>query len=295
MAKQIDLEEITVEKARHKYPHGYVLNNELIYFDDIRQIQFPIEAVRTQCFFFAVCTQGSASYIIDTQRQNIVPGDFIIITENQVISETSLSDDCQGIAFLISAEFFYHILSGIQNLSYLFVFSRFHPVFKVDRQMLSELLTYGAYLKSKISDYMHPYRRELVATLFKALIYDMGSIMYRYQQEETGKLTRGEIIFSDFIAAVQKHFKEERRVSWYAEKLCITSKYLSEVVKSISKRKPSEWIDSYVILELRVLLRNSNLTIKEISERLHFANQSFMGKYFRERVGVSPSAFRKGE
>jgi AraC-like DNA-binding protein len=68
---------------------------------------------------------------------------------------------------------------------------------------------------------------------------------------------------------------------------------MSEVVKLISKRTPNDWIDHYVVLELRVLLKNSTKTIKEITEELHFPNQSFLGKYFKEHVGVSPSEYRK--
>ena len=87
---------------------------------------------------------------------------------------------------------------------------------------------------------------------------------------------------------------KERRVGWYASQLEITAKYLSEVVKNVSKRTPNEWIDSYVVLELRVLLKNSPKSIKEITEELNFPNQSFLGKYFKEHVGVSPSEYRKG-
>ena len=61
----------------------------------------------------------------------------------------------------------------------------------------------------------------------------------------------------------------------------------------ISKRTPNEWIDSYVTLEMRTMLKNSSKSIKEIAKELNFPNQSFMGKYFKEHVGMSPSEFRR--
>jgi AraC-like DNA-binding protein len=61
----------------------------------------------------------------------------------------------------------------------------------------------------------------------------------------------------------------------------------------VSKRTPNEWIDNYVILEVRVLLRNTTMSIKEIAQQLNFPNQSFLGKFFKERVGMSPSDYRK--
>ena len=82
-------------------------------------------------------------------------------------------------------------------------------------------------------------------------------------------------------------------MGWYASQLNISPKYLSEVVKQVSKRTPNDWIDHYVVLELRVLLKNSTKNIKEITEELHFPNQSFLGKYFKEHVGMSPSEYRR--
>ena len=92
---------------------------------------------------------------------------------------------------------------------------------------------------------------------------------------------------------VETNFRRERRVGWYAEQLGITPKYLSETVKNVSRRTPNEWIDRYVTLEIRVLLKTSTKSIREIAEELHFPNQSFLGKFFREHVGVSPSSYRK--
>ena len=89
------------------------------------------------------------------------------------------------------------------------------------------------------------------------------------------------------------NFRSERRVSWYSEQLCISPKYLSETVKNVSKRTPNEWIDAYVTMELRMLLRNTQRSIKEIAQSLNFSNQSFLGKYFKEHVGMSPSEYRR--
>jgi len=92
---------------------------------------------------------------------------------------------------------------------------------------------------------------------------------------------------------VKDNYRKERRVSWYGEQLCITPKYLSETVKQVSHRTPNEWIDHYVTLEIRVLLKNTTMNIKEIAEELSFPNQSFLGKYFKEHVGMSPSKYRR--
>jgi YesN/AraC family two-component response regulator len=100
-------------------------------------------------------------------------------------------------------------------------------------------------------------------------------------------------MFTRFIKLVEEHCRTERRVSWYAGQLGITPKYLSETIKAVSRRTPNEWIDNYVILELRVMLKNTTKNIKQITEEMNFPNQSFLGKYFKEHVGMSPSEFRR--
>jgi YesN/AraC family two-component response regulator len=104
---------------------------------------------------------------------------------------------------------------------------------------------------------------------------------------------RADAVFTKFIKLVEENCKHERRVSWYAKQICITPKYLSELVKNVSKRTPNEWIDNYVALELRLILKNSTKSIKEITKEMNFPNQSFLGKYFKEHVGISPSKYRR--
>ena len=99
--------------------------------------------------------------------------------------------------------------------------------------------------------------------------------------------------FRQFMRLVTEHCKQERSVSFYAGEMCLSSKHLSAVVKRISGRTAGEWIDSLVILEAKVMLKSSEASIQEIAEELHFANQSFFGKYFKQHAGMSPKAYRK--
>jgi AraC-like DNA-binding protein len=125
------------------------------------------------------------------------------------------------------------------------------------------------------------------------MFYDMSGVTYRVEQSSSKGQSRADVIFAEFIQQLEQNYRTERRVSWYAQQMGITPKYLSEIIKQISKRTPNEWIDSYVVLEIRVLLKNSTKSIKEITEELNFPNQSFLGKYFKEHVGMSPSEYRK--
>ena len=89
-----------------------------------------------------------------------------------------------------------------------------------------------------------------------------------------------------------EHYKEQRAVGFYARELCITPKYLTTVIKRVSGRSASEWIDSYVILEAKTLLKYSDMSIQEIAYYLNFPNQSFFGSYFKRNAGLSPSRYK---
>jgi YesN/AraC family two-component response regulator len=168
-----------------------------------------------------------------------------------------------------------------------------NPVVALTPREQQVYTTYFMAIREKMADTDHHYRIQLVKSLLLAMFYDMSNVIWRVQQSGTKPLSRADTIFAGFIQLLEQNFRTERRVSWYARQLNITPKYMSEVVKQISQRTSNEWIDSYVILEIRVLLKNTTKSIKEITEELHFPNQSFLGKYFKERMGVNPSEYRR--
>ena len=153
-------------------------------------------------------------------------------------------------------------------------------------KIIKERLVFGDY----------NYRKEVVRLLLVAMIYDIGTAIMRVMEKE-GKepvnSSKAKRCFVQFIQLVEQNFRSERRVSWYANQMGLTPKYLSEIISSTSKRTPNDWIDKYVTTEIRNQLSNTNKKISEIAEDLNFPSQSFLGKYFRENVGMSPSEYRK--
>lgn len=105
--------------------------------------------------------------------------------------------------------------------------------------------------------------------------------------------SRGELLFMKFRKLVSIHFLQHRDVGFYASVLCVSPKYLSSSVKTISGRTAREWISDTVIAEMKYQLTNTTLTIKEIAYKLNFSNISFFGKYFKAQTGMSPTFFRR--
>jgi len=274
---------------------GSHIGDEILLLDNITDIPMPTEPRRMESLLVALCTEGEAEFTIDTMPRTVRRNDIIIVSAGQVVDGLRISPDCEGKSIIVDYAFFNEVIKNVHDLSSLFLFARNHPVYALDEATVQTIGRYYDLLREKVVDETHLYRRQVVQSLFSTMIIDLSNTMSRIQDLGDAKRTRGEQIFTDFIRLVEQNFRGERRVEWYAHTMCISSKYLSEIVKGISLRTPSDWIESYVTLELRVLLRNTTFSIKEIAQRLAFPNQSFLGKYFKERVGMSPSEYRKSK
>ncbi|WP_455586396.1 helix-turn-helix domain-containing protein [Bacteroides sp.] len=137
------------------------------------------------------------------------------------------------------------------------------------------------------------FRREIIQHLLAALLYNIRYIQKRYQKTVTEQPSHQEEIFRRFIALVNEHSKSERTVGFYADKLCLTPRYLNTVIRQTSRQTVMEWINQAVILEAQVLLKHSDLLVYQIADELHFPNPSFFCKFFKKRTGMTPQEYQK--
>jgi len=269
------------------------IDQDIALADCISEIPVPRDARRMNFILIVLCTRGSLQYTLDTRQIEVSPGDMLIVSEHHVVNNYEASPDVEGLAILMSVKFFHEIINNVSDLSAVFLHARTRPVMRISGKDMAVFRRYFYAVKSRIADKQNHFRKVLVRTLLLAMFYDLSNVIYQYQQTGEQPLKRADIIFTRFIKMVEHNCRSERRVGWYAMQLGITPKYLSETVKSVSQCTPNEWIDKYVVAELRVMLRNTTKSIKQIAFELNFPNQSFLGKYFKDHVGMSPSEYRK--
>lgn len=286
------MRDIFLEEAKN-WGNADALSNCLALTDQISDAHTTQEPTRLNFILMALCLKGQAKYNIDTKEQTVKAGDLLFVSERHIVDNYSASADYECLCIMVSTEFYHGFVQSVQNVSSLLLFSMNNPVVALTPSEVQVFSNYFHTIREKITNTGHHYRENLVKALLLAMFYDMSNVIYRVEQQGKKPQMRADALFSQFIRLLEQNFRSIRRVSWYAEQLFITPKYLSEVVKQTSKRTPNEWIDSYVILEARVLLKTTTMSIKEIADELHFPSQSFLGKYFKEHVGVSPSEFRK--
>ncbi len=145
--------------------------------------------------------------------------------------------------------------------------------------------------KLKIPNDM-PYRNDIIRNSFIEILYDLMLSNNNRDHIEPSKRDSKLELTTNFLNLLSENFKTERQVIFYASKLYITPRHLSQVVKAVTGKTAGELIDDIVIGEAKILLANHLHNISGVAEALNFSNSSFFGKYFKKNAGISPSVYR---
>ena len=290
--ENVELKESSIADVLRYGPVSHV-DDDLLLIEDLSQVPKASVPRRNHDIIIGLCLVGESNYTLNTEEHIVRPDDALIIPNGQVIDSCVRKPGTSGVGIMMSPDFFQEVVGDMREISSLILFSRNHPVFRLSARERVSIMNYFRLIKEKVDDDALLFRKDVVRHLVAAMICEIGNAIDRIQHSSEPAVTRADAIFTDFIRLVEQNYKQERRVSWYGEQLCITPKYLSEMVKQVSRRTPNEWIDTYVTTELRVQLRSTTKSIKEIARDMNFPNQSFLGKYFKEHVGISPVAYRK--
>ena len=260
----------------------------------------PIRLVGNGMVF---CVKGSVHMSVNLNEYDVKEGCLVVLTDQDIVKVEKGSDD------------------DIKNLHWVVIAmsQNFLTNFRVDfRKILSEgvalIETPVLHLDQNIRGYFEDYLK-LIGKLanselpmykdaVRSLISSMVSIaagqwiadINRLRDEKVVKLnSRSEhktLTFRQFIKLVSENYTQQRQVVFYADQLCMSPKYLSKLVKDVSGKSAPEWIDSYVLLEAKHLLKYSDMPIKEIVFRLNFSNQTVFYKYFKAHTGMTPTDYR---
>lgn len=291
-----DITPVTMEKlvSQYRLPH---IAQEVVLMDTLKQLPEIAEARRMSlCMFMGVCTDGVASVVVNEKKRIVSHNNVMLITNESVVDSINFSPDFDGMGFFISYRMLQEILRDIPNMSGLFLLTHNHPMFEVNAGELDTIEVYLSLMRRVIESPSHRYRLDVARHLILTMIFDMRNAFERVARpaQVEDKQSRAERIFVQYIQLVERHFREQRQVQWYAGQMELSPKYLCETISSVSRRSPNEWIDKFVTTEIKNLLRHTNKRISEIAADMNFPTQSFFGKYFKDNVGVSPSDYRNG-
>ena len=172
-----------------------------------------------------------------------------------------------------------------------------NPIFHINEISIDFFNTYFHLLTLQLQDRLSDYRRQILRLIAKGAMMELLNYMDKIAVTASlgtphHAISQGDYIFHEFMHLLQEH-PHEREVQWYAQRLEITPKYLSEVCKSKSGKSASEWITEVTISELKHYLQNTTIPIREIAKIMAFPNASFFSQYTKKHLYMTPNQFRK--
>ncbi len=250
---------------------------------------------RINAFIIGVGTEGESTGLVNLQEFRIKKNTMFIFAPNSILQAQSVEGlKVHNIA--VTPDFMKRINIDTKHLLPLILQFFAFPCLEISPEESQALRNFIALIEQESLNRESEFSAEILGGLIAGTIYKVGEILQHYLSEhpelENPTHNRAKEYFTQFTQLLSEHYKRERSVGFYAKQLCITPKYLTTLIKRVSGKSVSEWIDNFVILEAKTQLKYSNMSVQEIAYYLNFPNQSFFGSYFKRNTGMSPSQYK---
>lgn len=250
---------------------------------------------RLNALIIGVGTEGETSLTSNLQEFRLKKDSLFIFSPKHILQVQS-NNRFKAHLIVIAPDFLKRINIDTKRMMPLFLQFGSLPCMELTHAESQSLRSFISMVEQELKGSETDFSSEIIGGLIAATIYKVGDFLTHYLTEhpevDSPIHNRAEEYFRQFTELLGEHYKHERSVGFYARQLCITPKYLTTLIKRISGKSVSEWIDNYVILEAKTLLKYSNMSVQEIAYYLNFPNQSFFGSYFKRNAGMSPSQYK---
>ena len=249
---------------------------------------------RSDFFSVALLLNGHVNIKLNLKEQKISKNSMIFLVPNTLKQFLQASDDAKVYKVIFTTKFLLQIGIEAKEIEMIDFNARTaEGSINLTDKETGTLKKIIEDLKEK-SDLIHehPYGEDIVKYTFRIFLSEMAGIAVKHNISSSHKISRKQDLVMQFGTLVNSHFKENRSVKFYADHLAITPKYLTEIVHEVTGESASALIDEKVMYEAKVLLNNPRLSIAQIADTLHFSDQSFLGKFFKRHLGLSPSQYR---
>lgn len=280
----------------------YLIENGLVNYSDgdmvlLSSVGSPhIEnTVRLEMVTIVYIETGMIQCDINGKTIKAYAGNLAVCPPNSFIDNSSSSSDYKGTVIGLSYKAMQRSLLMSKDVWNILAYIFKNPIIQLSKESCTLIEKYSNLIKYKL-EYPHGfYHKEIMQSLFHCIFYEIAAtIAPQLEPKNKDSATRqGDLLFRRFIEMLSNYEITDRSVKAYAEKLCVTPKYLSTVCKSVSGKTALEWIHDFLADAITYKLKYNDASIKEIADSLGFPNISFFGKFVKARFGVSPKEYRQ--
>lgn len=285
------ISELDKRKAREKNIIIEYSDDDIVIMDSIKHLKagkmtrFPVNII-------LICTNGIGQIEINGDKFELRKNDILIMPPNTFADNAMSSDDFECRIMILTNKIIHSFLRPYVNIWNQVLYSNKSKVHTIKSNDASASVKFYELINILKHLENNKYKNLIMQSLIKGTILAICGALDKSSSDKEGCYTQGDIIFRRFLDLLDSTKTKRQTVEYYANKLFITPKYLSVVCKNSSGKTAMQWIHEYVNEDIRYYLKQTDLSIKEITDILGFPNASFFGRYVREHFGVSPKVFR---
>lgn len=271
-----------------------VYSDERIAFVENLQNQEFGEAMKLEHFLMMVCLRGQATVNIEGRTYDMRAYDALICHPNIILGKSVASMDFDFRCICLSKEYLKQLtMIPSENTWDVMMFLEKSPVLSLTPDEVKDFCLYYDLMRSRLTGTARRHSKELVDALLTAFLIELHDVLDRFADFRPQPYSAGSNVFRNFLSLLSSSYPKSRSVAYYADKLCLTPKYLSTVCKEVSGETASELINRYVVKDIDFLLKQRGRSVKEICNELEFPNLSFFGRYVKKHLGLSPKQYRE--
>lgn len=256
---------------------------------------FEEHSCRTEGGAILFCRRGSATVTVDQLRDRITRDTLLLLLPGSILHLNERTDDFRVRFCAFSLELFSEAAYRLDP-SFFHILHE-HAIIRLPDRIIEGVRNWFQMASYTYRDRGNIFRNTIIRNRLQNVLLEAFDKTQRFAPDvhsQTGT-TRQADLFQRFVALVHEHCTEQREVAFYADRLCISTRYLSTIIRSVAHSTAKEFIDRSVVLEIKMLLESTELSVQEIAYRLHFPDQSYLGRFFKKHTGVSPTEFRNAK
>lgn len=275
-------------------PADHRIGDDILLIDNSHTMRAELssdnEPFRIDMTMAIIYERGSADLKINMRDYHIEAPAVLLVLNDQIYQSAGHSEDLRSKVILMSRSFSDSLFTNSGEILPLKSSIMKNPVMKIE----NEENVFGQFfqlLQNIAASPRQEFKIESARHLTLSMFYGYSHLKHEVNEVKSTN-SRQEEIFTKFTELLERHHKKEREIAFYADKMCMTSKHLSQVIKDYTGKTALGIIEEYVISEAKSMLLSTTMSIQQISDELNFPSQSVFGKYFKRVAGISPSEYR---
>ena len=292
-----NLPHIGLERFKKHPEYTSYIDDDIAVIDSLSSIMNADEELaKMDCFMIVFCQEGDITLNINGNQHSLKKDFCAILPPGTVVRKVACNQPYVVKIAVASLSFLTETLSSSKETWNIIHYLFFNPIHPIQKASSYKLYLYKELLITLIQEQPHAYSKQTRRFHFAGMLCELMVLLNQmipkdYEPQALDK-NRAVIITRDFIELVNSDTGMHRTVSYYADRLCYSPKYLSATVKQITGKSPLQIINAHAIKQIKFKIKHSEMSMKELADYFEFTNPSFFGKFVKMHIGMSPMQYR---